>query len=149
MQSPGPASGDDAPRCLRHSNGGLSLTLRKGASLVAASALGRRRLLAPGVPRHGRGADASASIPKFELSAREREEILSEYLVYCETVRRVSRCPIVGRDPADQPFLDLAHSARVGVLVTGDKDLLVLADRTRFTIETPAAYRQRFPELIE
>jgi uncharacterized protein len=86
--------------------------------------------------------------PKFELSAREREEILSEYLVYCETVRRVSRCPIVGRDPADQPFLDLAHS-RVGVLVTGDKDLLVLAGRTRFTIETPAAYRQRFPELIE
>jgi putative PIN family toxin of toxin-antitoxin system len=84
---------------------------------------------------------------KFQLSAREREEILSEYLLYCETVRRVSGCPIVGRDPADQPFLDLAHSARVEVLVTGDKDLLVLAGRTRFTIETPAVYRQRFPGL--
>jgi putative PIN family toxin of toxin-antitoxin system len=82
---------------------------------------------------------------KFELSAQECEEVLSEYLAYCETVRRVSGCPIVCRDPADQPFLDLAHSARAEVLVTGDKDLLALAGRTRFAIQTPAAYRQRFP----
>jgi uncharacterized protein len=85
------------------------------------------------------------SYPKFQLSARERQEILSEYLVYCETVRRVGRCPVLCRDLADQPFLDLAHSARVEVLVTGDKGLLALAGRTRFAIETPAAYRQRSP----
>jgi uncharacterized protein len=85
------------------------------------------------------------SYPKFELSAQGCEEILSEYLAYCETVRRVSGYPIVCRDPAAQPFLDLAHSARAEVLVTGDKDLLALAGRTRFAIQTPAAYRQRFP----
>lgn len=30
------------------------------------------------------------------------------------------------RDPKDQIFLDLAHSAQVNCLVTGDADLLVL-----------------------
>jgi predicted nucleic acid-binding protein len=47
------------------------------------------------------------------------------------------------RDPSDQPFLDLAHSGRAVVLVTGDRDLLRLSGQTRFGIETPAAYRRR------
>ncbi|MHB1950729.1 MAG: putative toxin-antitoxin system toxin component, PIN family [Acidiferrobacteraceae bacterium] len=47
------------------------------------------------------------------------------------------------RDPADQPFLDLAHSSGATVLVSGDADLLSLAGQTAFDIESPAAYRQR------
>lgn len=51
--------------------------------------------------------------PKFALTADERHELLSDYLVYCETVDRVKQCPVSCRDPADQPFLDLAHSDRL------------------------------------
>lgn len=81
--------------------------------------------------------------PKFRLAPDERDELLSDYLVYCETVRRVRRCPVSCRDPADQPFLDLAYTGRAAVLVTGDDDLLELSGRAGFAIETPAAYRRR------
>jgi len=47
------------------------------------------------------------------------------------------------RDQRDQPFLDLAQAAKAHVLVSGDSDLLVLAGKTSFAIETPEVYRQR------
>lgn len=81
--------------------------------------------------------------PKFRLSADDRDELLGEYLVYCEMVRRVRRCPVTCRDPEDQPFLDLSHSGNADVLVTGDEDLRALVGRTQFAIEPPAAYRGR------
>jgi predicted nucleic acid-binding protein len=40
-------------------------------------------------------------------------------------------------------FLDLAHSGKADVLVSGDSDLLVLAGQTDFIIETPHAYFDR------
>jgi putative PIN family toxin of toxin-antitoxin system len=81
--------------------------------------------------------------PKFGLSTEERHELLSEYVVHCEMVHRVRRCPVACRDPDDQPFLDLAHSGGAEVLVTGDEDLLALSGRTRFAIERPSAYGRR------
>jgi len=81
--------------------------------------------------------------PKFRLRPDDRDELLGEYLVHCETVRRVRRCPVACRDPRDQPFLDLAHSGHADALVSGDEDLLALAGKTRFAIETPATYRER------
>jgi predicted nucleic acid-binding protein len=47
------------------------------------------------------------------------------------------------RDAKDQPFLDLAESGKAEVLVTGDEDLLAMAGKTAFLIETPEAYRRR------
>lgn len=81
--------------------------------------------------------------PKFRLSAGDRDELLGEYLVHCDMVRRVRRCPVICRDPRDQPFLDLACSGKAHTLITGDEDLLALAGRVKFRIETPRSHRER------
>ena len=67
--------------------------------------------------------------PKFALTRGEQEELLADFLPYAQTVRmpqpppRVPEC----RDPLDIPFLQLAVSGQAQRLVSGDKDLLVLA----------------------
>lgn len=80
---------------------------------------------------------------KFRLTAIEQLEALSEYIPFCEEVEVVQSCPVLCRDAKDQPFLDLAHSGKADVLVTGDEDLLALAGQTAFVIETPEAYQRR------
>ncbi len=81
--------------------------------------------------------------PKFKLSVGKQEELIADYFSRCERLKIVSPCMVICRDPRDQPFLDLAHSAKADVLVSGDSDLLVLAGQTEFVIETPEAYRHR------
>jgi len=81
--------------------------------------------------------------PKFGLPADVRYEFLAEYIPFCETVEVAETCPFICRDPRDQPFLDLAQSGTADVLVSGDSDLLALAGKTEFVIETPKAYWQR------
>jgi uncharacterized protein len=83
------------------------------------------------------------SYPKFSLSKSDREELLGDYLPFCEIVDVSMKCPQACRDPFDQPFLDLAFSGGADVLVTGDKDLLVLAGQTAFDIESPESFRAR------
>jgi putative PIN family toxin of toxin-antitoxin system len=85
--------------------------------------------------------------PKFELSTDDARELLAAYLPYCEVIELEERCALVCRDTNDQPFLDLAHSGRADVLVSGDQDLLTLAGQTTFLIETPEAYRRRASKL--
>lgn len=86
--------------------------------------------------------------PKFSLTKEDVEAVLSAYLPYAEIVAgqergspRLPRCS----DEADQMFLVLASAGKAEVLVTGDKALLDLAGRTRFAIETPARFKERFP----
>jgi putative PIN family toxin of toxin-antitoxin system len=81
--------------------------------------------------------------PKFRLTAIEQLEALSEYIPYCEEVEVGRSCPVLCRDPKDQPLLDLAQSGKADLLVTGDTDLLALAGQTEFLIETPVNYRRR------
>ena len=80
--------------------------------------------------------------PKFQLSPRDRCELVAEYLPYCEVVEVTERCQQVCRDANDQPFLDLAQSGNAGLLVSSDQDLLALSGHTEFLIETPEAYRR-------
>jgi putative PIN family toxin of toxin-antitoxin system len=80
---------------------------------------------------------------KFHLTAEERQELLADYLPFCEIVEVTRKCSVVCRDAKDQPFLDLAHSAKADLLVSGDRDLLVLAGQTKFPIERPDEYRRR------
>jgi putative PIN family toxin of toxin-antitoxin system len=80
---------------------------------------------------------------KFRLSAERSLELQSDYFPYCSKIDPTERCPILCRDTKDQPFLDLAHCGKAGILVTGDDDLLALAGQTSFIIETPEAYRRR------
>jgi putative PIN family toxin of toxin-antitoxin system len=84
------------------------------------------------------------SYPKFRLTADEREDLLGDYLPWCETASvprriKVPRC----RDHFDRPFLELALAAKADALVTGDKDLLALARTFAVPILAPAAFRTR------
>ena len=83
--------------------------------------------------------------PKFHLNDDEREDLLADYLPWCETVR-VLNPPLVPacRDPFDRPFLELALVAQSDALVTGDADLLALTETFSVPILTPHALRERF-----
>ena len=67
--------------------------------------------------------------PKFRLSAGEQEALLADYLPWTEVVTLPEPPPAVPdcRDRADLPFLHLAVAGRAHWLVSGDRDLLVLA----------------------
>ncbi len=84
--------------------------------------------------------------PRFELTPREREDLLGDYLPHCESVTvsepvTVPQC----RDPRDRPFLELAVAGQADALVTGDKDLLALAAALRIPIVTPTAALATLP----
>ncbi len=83
--------------------------------------------------------------PKFALDAAEREDLLAEYLPWCETVTIPAPPPTVPdcRDPFDRPFLELALAGRAEALVTGDRDLLALAGLFPIPILTPAEMKGR------
>ena len=80
--------------------------------------------------------------PKFRLASDEQHEMLADYLPWCEIVEVTRPSPVVCRNPKDQPFLDLAHSGKAEILVSGDRDLLSLAGKMRFAIESPEEYRR-------
>ena len=80
--------------------------------------------------------------PKFRLSQSERENLMEEYLPWCEVVvvdhpMDVPDC----RDPDDRIFLELAVAARADALVSGDRDLLALAPTFNIPILTPAVFQ--------
>ena len=89
---------------------------------------------------------------KFKLSQSDVTAILALYIPYAEvhtldpSTESLAHTPQC-RDPKDQIFLDLAHSAQVNYLVTGDADLLVLDDpqlqHISFSICTPLNFLTR------
>ena len=68
--------------------------------------------------------------PKFRLSRLEQDELLADYLPHAQVVRIPQPTPVVPkcRDPMDVPFMHLAVAGKAKVLVSGDRDLLALAD---------------------
>lgn len=83
--------------------------------------------------------------PKFKLSPAEQEELLAEYLPFCATVKIPAPPPVTPcRDAGDVPFLQLALSGKAEALVTGDKDLLVLAGALSCPIMTAEGFLARF-----
>ncbi len=83
--------------------------------------------------------------PKFKLSPADREELLADYLPYCRSVRIPARLPKlpVCRDANDRMFIELAAVGKAGWLVTGDKDLLVMAAEFDRAIVTAEDFRVR------
>lgn len=95
------------------------------------------------------------SYPKFQLNHADIAKVLSLYVPYVQThvvdqtAKRMSHLEAC-RDPRDQKFLELAQSAQVKFLVTGDRDLLVMDDpnltRHTFRILTPAEFMVQLNE---
>ena len=81
--------------------------------------------------------------PKFRLTDVEREDLLGDFLPYCETVTVPDGIEVpVCRDPLDRPFLEVAVAGKADWLVTGDSDLPSLAPAFEAPIVTPAALRE-------
>lgn len=84
--------------------------------------------------------------PKFRLTPTEQDDLLSDYLLFCESVAMPDILPATPecRDPFDVPFLVLALVGKADYIVTGDsagaaladRDLLVLQDDFSCTIIT-------------
>ncbi len=53
-----------------------------------------------------------------------------------EIIRKIKAC----RDPKDNKFLDAAINGQAEVIITGDKDLLILHPYQSIQIITPAQY---------
>lgn len=82
--------------------------------------------------------------PKFRLDDSERETLLADYLPWCDIVQPPDDLDIPDcRDIHDRPFPLLARAAGADALVTGDADLLALADVFTIPIMIPASLRAR------
>ena len=58
--------------------------------------------------------------PKFKLTKAEKENLLADYLPFCDTVLLPEQLPVIPecRDPFDEPFLILALVGNADYLVT-------------------------------
>ena len=70
--------------------------------------------------------------PKFKLNSIEQDALLADYLPFVQVADMhengdQANLPIC-RDPKDQMFLVLSHASKADCLITGDQDLLVLAN---------------------
>ena len=84
------------------------------------------------------------SYPRFRLTNDERENLLGDFLPWCETVTAPNQIKVPDcRDSLDRPFLELALTARADALITGEKDLLDLSETFAVPIPTPTAFRTR------
>ena len=70
------------------------------------------------------------SYPKFKLIKTQQEDLLSDYLPFCDVIEMPEQLPNIPecRDHYDEPFLVLAIVGKADYLVTSDQDLLCLAD---------------------
>ena len=90
--------------------------------------------------------------PKFRLDEEDIRTLVGSYISFaevvsidCDDLDELPRC----RDPKDQMFLELAHCAHADVLVSGDGDLLELADSCEFAIESASEFKKRFDDPSE
>ena len=83
--------------------------------------------------------------PKFALNEGEQQDLLDEYLPFCEAIVVPDPPPAIPecRDPFDRPFLELPLASRADVLVTGDADVLALAEAFSLPILSPRAFKRR------
>lgn len=83
--------------------------------------------------------------PKFRLDPQEQDELLADYLPFCQTVVIPEPPPAAPpcRDPHDLPFLQLAIAGQANWLVTGDANLHAVAGEFSCPIVSAAAFLER------
>lgn len=74
---------------------------------------------------------------KFKVPAARADEIIAFLREHAEVVKPAVVVSAACRDPDDLPVLGTAVAGRAGLLVTGDKDLLVLKEHAGIPIVTP------------
>ena len=80
-------------------------------------------------------------LSRIRLNESEIRDLADSFMLMAEIVDPGATSDETLRDPADQQVLATLLTANAGYLITGDKDLLALADR--YPIVTPAAFWQR------
>ncbi|MBB3105069.1 putative toxin-antitoxin system toxin component, PIN family [Azomonas macrocytogenes] len=80
-------------------------------------------------------------LSRVKLSTSEIRDLSDSFMFLADIVEPDDEQDAGLRDPADQPVLATWKAARAHYLVTGDKDLLVLADR--YPVVTPAQFWTR------
>jgi putative PIN family toxin of toxin-antitoxin system len=80
-------------------------------------------------------------LPRVQLSATEIRDLADSFLFLAEVIQPLPTLDPELRDGADQAILGTLLAAEARYLITGDKDLLALAER--YPILTPAAFWQR------
>lgn len=80
-------------------------------------------------------------LKRVALSAAEIQDLADSFLFMAEMVEPVETGEAALRDRGDEPVLGTLLAAKADYLITGDKDLLGLADR--YPILTPAGFWER------
>ncbi|RWA55980.1 DNA-binding protein [Cupriavidus sp. UYMSc13B] len=80
-------------------------------------------------------------LPRVQMTATEIRDLADSLMFLAEIVEPSGTPDEALRDPADQPLLLTLLAAKAQYLVTGDKDLLALADR--YLIVTPTDFWAR------
>ncbi len=80
-------------------------------------------------------------LKRIQLTPVEIRDLADGLMFLAELVEPENTTQTDLRDPADQPVLATLTSAKADYLITGDKDLLALADR--LSILTPAKFWSR------
>jgi putative PIN family toxin of toxin-antitoxin system len=83
-------------------------------------------------------------LPRITLNPAEIRDLADSFLFLAEVVEPSTELEERLRDQADQLILGTLRAANADYLVTGDKDLLALAEW--YPIVTPAAFWQRHGE---
>ena len=131
-------------------NRGLSALVFQHGRLLALRLLWEQKRIEPIVSSAtAKELMRALAYPKFKLSSAEQKELLADYLPFCTTVRVPDPPPVTPlcRDEGDVPFLQLALAGKADALVTGDKDLLVLAGAFCCPIVTADAFLAGFSEV--
>lgn len=135
------------PRVVIDTNLVLSALVFSGGQLDVLRHAWQKQICIPLVSKH----TASELIrvlayPKFKLTPVEQHELLADYLPYSETISLPSKAPksLHCRDVNDIQFLHLAVVAKADCLISGDEDLLCLADSFVCPIVTAKDFALRF-----
>jgi len=80
-------------------------------------------------------------LPKVALTQIEIRDLADTFLFRADIVEPDAEIDPNLRDPADQPVLATLRASRADYLITGDKDLLALAEK--YPIITPADFWAR------